>query len=159
MLYKSQPGVENAAMKRKNIYLLICLAIMILIFWFSQRPGDVSSKQSGLIVSLLAFFHIRFSNAQFIVRKAAHFTIYLFLGLFLFLYCKESKPDRSFCQNLLLSLICSFLYATSDEIHQLFIAGRAGQFKDVLLDTSGAFTGSLLSILCYKIKMKTKKEH
>ena len=39
-------------------------------------------------------------------------------------------------------LIC-FVYACSDEWHQTFVPGRAGQFRDVLLDTAGSLTGLL----------------
>jgi VanZ family protein len=34
-------------------------------------------------------------------------------------------------------LLC-FLYASSDEIHQLFVPGRSGSFIDILLDTFGS---------------------
>ena len=49
------------------------------------------------------------------------------------------------------SLIIVFGYACSDEFHQLFVEGRSGQFKDVLIDTSGGIFGSLLAILKSKI--------
>ena len=39
--------------------------------------------------------------------------------------------------------IC-FLYACTDELHQLFSSGRSGQFDDVLLDSIGALLGILL---------------
>ena len=42
------------------------------------------------------------------------------------------------------------LYACTDEIHQLFIQGRAGQLKDVLIDTIGSLTG----IYIYKVVKK-----
>ena len=36
-------------------------------------------------------------------------------------------------------------YAASDEIHQLFVPERAGMFRDVLLDSSGAALGTLIA--------------
>ena len=50
------------------------------------------------------------------------------------------------------SLIGTFLYACSDEMHQLFIGGRAGQFTDVLIDTCGG----CLTIIFYDVLTKLK---
>ena len=36
------------------------------------------------------------------------------------------------------------LYAATDEIHQLFVPGRAGRFSDVCIDTLGAVIWLLL---------------
>ena len=47
-------------------------------------------------------------------------------------------------KELLLLILGVFLYACTDEFHQLFMDGRAGQFKDVLIDTAGGSTGILL---------------
>ncbi|GAA4069041.1 hypothetical protein GCM10022410_13710 [Amphibacillus indicireducens] len=33
------------------------------------------------------------------------------------------------------------LFAISDEVHQLFVPGRAGQVMDVVIDTTGAIAG------------------
>ena len=44
-------------------------------------------------------------------------------------------------------IVFCFLYACSDEIHQLFVPGRSGMFTDVLIDTGGAVTGMLVSML------------
>ena len=45
---------------------------------------------------------------------------------------------------ILLSILFSFLYAATDEFHQLFVPGRSGEFKDVMIDTVGAATGAFL---------------
>jgi len=42
-----------------------------------------------------------------------------------------------------------FLYACSDEIHQLFVPGRSGKFTDVLIDSAGAL---LAVLLCFLVK-------
>lgn len=48
--------------------------------------------------------------------------------------------------------ILGILYATSDEIHQLFSGGRSAQLSDVCLDTLGVITGLLLYIAMIKLK-------
>ena len=51
--------------------------------------------------------------------------------------------------------IC-FLYACTDEFHQLFIAGRSAEIKDVLIDSFGSLTSILLCNFIY-LKSKIKK--
>lgn len=53
-----------------------------------------------------------------------------------------------------ISLIVGIIYATSDEIHQIFIPGRGPLFTDVILDTMGVFLGILLIVLIMKIYEK-----
>ena len=57
----------------------------------------------------------------------------------------------------LLALFISFLYACSDEFHQLFINGRSGQVSDVLLDTIGAGLGILMVVILRKWKYEQKE--
>ena len=51
------------------------------------------------------------------------------------------------------SLLICILYATSDELHQVFIPGRGAQVKDVIIDSAGACVG----ILVYMIISRKKK--
>jgi VanZ family protein len=44
------------------------------------------------------------------------------------------------------SFILCFLYACSDEIHQLYVPGRSGNIKDVFVDSIGI---SLVLVVYY----------
>jgi len=67
-----------------------------------------------------------------LVRKAGHFFAYFILaGLLTYGYQKSSRLRP----GLILALV--FLYACTDEFHQVFVPGRSGEFRDVLIDTSG----------------------
>jgi VanZ family protein len=79
--------------------------------------------------------------ANFAVRKTAHFLEYFIMYSLAYnaLYEKGSLK-RSF----LISLLIVFLYACSDEFHQLFVPGRACRFTDVLIDTSGGLLAGLI---------------
>ena len=70
--------------RRLIIRWIALLFWMGLIFYMSNQPGDVSSKQSGLVLKLFQFIGIDLNNelselATFIVRKTAHFTEYFIL--------------------------------------------------------------------------------
>lgn len=94
---------------------------------------------------------------DFPVRKGAHMTEYGILSLFILgAWNAWLKKDFSKEKDLVKAdilrkrekkrkkirylhvLALTFLYAGSDEIHQLFVVGRSGQFVDVLIDSLGA---------------------
>ena len=54
-----------------------------------------------------------------------------------------------------ISFVLGIVYATSDEIHQYFVPGRACMIEDVFIDTLGVILGILLIMLGRRI---TKKE-
>ena len=119
-----------------------------------SNDNDVSSnkKSDGFIIRASEFILNRkltdkekefyIDKYVVVVRKTAHFTIYFLLGLFFCSFLKEF--DLTNKKVILYTVIFVFLYACSDEIHQLFISGRSGEILDVLIDTLGGFTSSLL---------------
>ena len=50
--------------------------------------------------------------------------------------------------------MATFLYACTDEIHQLFIEGRSGEIRDILVDSTGALIGMVLVGIILKIKKR-----
>ncbi|MFA8437281.1 VanZ family protein [Pueribacillus sp. YX66] len=76
---------------------------------------------------------------NFYVRKAAHFFAYFVLGMLaLHAFIKSGLHGW---RSIWCALALCVLYAITDEVHQLFIAGRAGQVRDVLIDSVGAIVG------------------
>lgn len=127
---------------KKIKYFIPSFILMIIIFMFSQQTGNESSGLSSQIVLWIqTYLHIPI--IELIVRKAAHMSEYAVLTLtFIYGFYKNQYPLKKI---IVYSLICAFLYACTDEFHQLFIGGRAGQFTDVLIDTCGA----LIAIVIY----------
>lgn len=68
---------------------------------------------------------------HFIFFKSLHLIEYAILAILLFFALLKNKT----------SIIFAYLYALSDEIHQTFIAGRSGRFKDTLIDLLGIIIG------------------
>ena len=75
------------------------------------------------------------STLSIIIRKLAHYTEYLILGI-LVINLNNNKN-----KGLYLSMIVCLLYAISDELHQYFVPGRSCQLVDVTIDFIGALTG------------------
>lgn len=132
---------------------LAVAAVAVMIFVFSAQEADASSQTSAafsewllrqihpdldqmdpsLQASLRAQYHLA-------VRKAAHFSEFALLGLFLRLLL-EWLPLR---WKKSVSWAAGTLYAVTDEIHQMFVAGRSCQVPDVCIDSLGVLTGVFL---------------
>lgn len=77
------------------------------------------------------------------VRKVAHATEYAVLAILVWLALSTRRHSRY-----LIAILFSFMYASTDEFHQIFVPGRAGMFTDVMIDTAGAAVGLLLIFFC-----------
>ncbi len=133
-------------------------AMMVLIFLFSTEDAEHSDRTSGsisraIIPVVYPDYEQKtpetqreyYDSIQHVVRKAAHFTEYAILGALLRL-CLESWFGRKkwvFPS----AWAAGTLYAVTDELHQLMIIGRSGQWTDVLLDSAGVLTGVLIASL------------
>ena len=118
---------------------------MLIIFRLSSQVAEDSNGLSlgitGLIQNALEkFVQTDPGSLNHLVRKGAHFSAYMLLAVLASnAVCQSGiKGLKSFAAAL---GIC-VLYAVSDEIHQLFVAGRSGQPLDVLIDSFGACVGA-----------------
>lgn len=143
---------------------------MALIFSLSSQNAEVSSGTSGNVIRLIVgIFYPGFDNLpaaeqteivtslQFLARKSAHFSIYMILGVLSFLTF-ISYEKLLFALRLTTSGGICLLYAASDEIHQLFIPGRSGEVRDVIIDFSGAALGIALSTFVFLLICRIKKK-
>lgn len=134
----------------KFILVLLC---MISIFSFSSDTGEESTKKSdGIIVRFCEFLvghqldekerEDKINTYVLWVRKAAHFSIYMLLGFLMISFLKEFYEVD--WKLLFLAFFLSFLYACSDEVHQLFVSGRNGSIIDIVIDSIGSYFGVLV---------------
>lgn len=137
----------------KAICWALCIACMALIFWFSSRTATESSAQSDIFVELFKSIFGDNNVTDFIVRKAAHFSEFAGLGLLFAVafYVQFGKRKIPF------ALLCASAYAVTDEVHQIFVEGRACKFTDWVIDTAGALLGVLVVFAAVLIAERTKK--
>ncbi|MGL5574372.1 MAG: VanZ family protein [Sarcina sp.] len=141
--------------KKRVINIIILAAWMIFIFYMSGKTADASTKDSDFIINIINNLGLNLSNnfgefASVIVRKGGHLTEYMILSLLIHNVLSDYIEIK---KNIMIySLIGVFLYACSDELHQMFVPGRAGRFTDVLIDTIGGTIGMFVVRIYYKIK-------
>lgn len=143
--------------KRENTYLRWSLVFvcMVVIFKFSNDPAQVSNNKSGFVIELFNNIGVDLSKTlgsltNFIVRKMGHFIEFLVLYFLVYNALKEKYDKKA----ILISLVFTFLYACSDEFHQIFVSGREGRFTDVLIDISGGMVASI----CLYLKLCFNKK-
>ncbi|UOW67228.1 VanZ family protein [Paraclostridium bifermentans] len=102
----------------------------------------------GIVVENL----MKIGLAEFLIRKSAHMFLYFVLAILLYMAVKQNNNIKYYS----LAFILSVLYACTDEFHQLFVYGRSGEFRDVLVDSTGALIGLVLVALLLKILEKCK---
>lgn len=124
---------------------------MALIFFFSAQVAEQSDQLSKGIAEKIAEAVEKVipgtglvaEGMNHFVRKNAHFLVYLVLGaLTVNAFCSSGVRGL---KGIAAAMLVCVLYAASDEIHQLFVPGRSGQFTDVLIDSAGAAIGSLIT--------------
>ncbi len=137
----------------RAILLALIISVMAIIFVLSAQGGEESGETSaGFTAFVLNIFGINSGNTppdelvkiEGIIRTLAHFSEYAALGFLgmLFLCTYTMKRIISLCY----AVSFSALYAVTDEIHQIFVPGRAAQFSDFFVDTSGALCGALFAL-------------
>lgn len=138
--------------KKRIFYGILVIIWMILVFTFSNQNGKESQSTSDIITdkiievitkinSNIEYENVK-DNISFIIRKIAHFSIYFIGGILIFNFINTFSIKTKY--KILISILISILYATSDELHQLFISERSAQIRDVLIDSAGAIIAIFL---------------
>ncbi len=169
ILYATKYTKELLKYKDK-VLIILAIIWMGVIFMFSAQVSDESKSSSNKVTSAVVntVISIKKENISeekrqkiiedktFIVRKTAHFTEYFILGLILILYLQTKEKLAT--KYIILAIIFCVLYATSDEIHQLFVDGRSCKIMDILIDTCGSSLAILGFTSIYKITTNLKKQ-
>ena len=152
---------------KKVSWTLALVTWMIIIFLFSNQTGNesqsVSDSVTGKIIDIYAQVANKdfndsekeklITNTSFSIRKLAHFTLYFILGVMMY-YTLNSYGIKN---KVIWSILFCFLYACSDELHQLFSLDRAGRVLDVFIDSMGSVSAILSIIAVRNIKQKISR--
>ena len=144
---KRKMKIKLSNNKKRWLLFFLGLMWMVVIFLFSAKHGNVSSRQSGSIAKLMSSFFggemstVGMNFLEVFLRKAAHVGEFAILGGVWYGHFLLSPKTRISPHTA--TLIISITYAVFDEVHQFFVPGRAARWYDVAFDTFGIVLGIL----------------
>ena len=157
--------------KKRGIIILFCILTFLWICFIwgnSLKPGSESGEMSNFVLefinSILKNISPSLMLSHLFVRKLAHFLEFAALGVlasfliyFLFGLSREASVKK--LAFVFFALPFSFMVASIDEVIQLFVAGRSGNFGDVMIDTSGASVAIVIffAILLLRYELHNSK--
>lgn len=142
---------------KKYVKFGLLLLWMAVIFYLSSQEANDSTATTNFVLDILyKGYCLLIKNPLDInnfaimlfkpVRKIAHLSEFAILGILVYLVVKEYNNKHT----IIIATALSLVYAISDEIHQIFVPGRACTLIDVLIDLSGAVIGILIIHLLLK---------
>ena len=148
---------------------ILVILWMITIFYLSSMNSEVSNTKSKTTINKVVTTTIETTNKDISqdkvnsivnilnkpLRKCMH-SIVFFILVVLLINAFYNTNIRNY-KAYVFSIIISFIYACTDEYHQLFVLGRTGQFTDVLIDTIGVLLGCLVFYGVYRVINKNRK--
>ncbi len=119
-----------------------------MILWFEKH-----NKMSWVITIFIVIIIFYVSSLTFPPGApsfgwetiAYHFYAFLFLAAFLLISLTRGKIENK--KFIFIAIIIAMVYGVSDEIHQLFVPGRACSFSDFLIDSAGILFATILYLL------------
>lgn len=126
-----------------------------LLFYFSGQDGvesgELSWRFTRFVLRIFPFLPFDAATLNPILRDCAHFGIFAVEGALLggaLLTCLRSRTLSA-----LISVTSCAALAGLNEYHQSFVEGRSAEFGDVLIDSAGGLTGTLLALLIFMLAL------
>lgn len=149
--------MKNKKINDKKVYILIIILLLTvgLLFYQSHKPigksNNLSIKISETFIKLLNL-DMDLNRMNYIVRKSAHFLSYMFIGFILLNIYKPNLKDRKI--GYIKVFIISLILASFDEFHQLFVDGRYGSVRDIIIDIFGSIFAMIIYTLIKYFRAK-----
>lgn len=149
----------KSKMKRYVRWIPVVI-VMSIIFYFSHAPAVISSQTSAATTSTMLglfkkwfgvnpFSQIMANSLEVIIRQVAHVVEFMLLAMtFYYAYYSQVKSRK---RMIWITLFFSIGYAVTDEIHQIFIPGRAAELVDIITDACGAAVGIICCVIIQKL--------
>lgn len=146
--------------RKRYIRFVPAVVWMGVIFYLSAQPAGESSELSkGVMQVVVKTIGDGLSLDKGMlhqgIRKGAHLGAYFILAVLVMSALEAKKRKNTYQISIALAICIS--YAISDEVHQLYVPGRSGEVRDVIIDTAGASLG-ILSYVAIRKVIKQLKE-
>lgn len=130
----------------------------------SQDKTTSGTNSLSILTAIAEFlsktFHINIGDDNIrrlhnLFRKMAHFSIYTILSIFAYNTFQVVISQKKYV--VVATFAFCLLTAITDELHQIFVPGRSGEVRDVLIDTLGVCFGLVLVWLGNEIMQRIRK--
>ena len=150
-------------------FWILTVGWIILLFYLSNENGVTSTERSSAVVKFIESVFGEGTVTDLVVRKIAHVLEYSILTTFAFFAVRftnrisviksyaESPVKLIKSDNEMYIAICmwlSLLTAVVDEYHQLFVDGRDGSMKDVVIDSIGIVLVLIIIRIVFSIHLR-----
>ena len=146
---------------KKILIWLPAIVMAMVIFGFSKQDGEESSgisyKAADIILTVCDKAGIVDYNennresmieaVQFPIRKAAHMTEYAVLAILVMIALIVDGIKG--IKLPIISAVIVTAFAATDEFHQVFVPGRYGCVRYVLIDAAGSVIGLAIAYVIY----------
>jgi len=153
-------------MPRLRAFLKYWLPVLFWMAVIFTASSDAKSFEhsSRLIAPLLHWLFPKMSDATvhlivFLARKCAHLTEYAVFALLVWRALNHSRNNLTpwSWPKVGGTMLIVFLYASSDEFHQIFVPTRTPRIHDVVIDTIGGAAGLFALWMIQRRKLKPQK--
>ena len=153
------------------LFWIITISWIVMIFHLSNQTAVQSSNTSNMIVNVINEILGVDIEDDTVIRKVAHATEFAILTIFTYVALSSTNKisnQTSYAEspvklmrsdnemNIVFTLWFTILNAIFDEYHQLFVDGREGSIKDVLIDLIGIVIVLIIIRIAFTIYLKTK---
>jgi len=136
-------------------YLILSVAIAYIIFKYSNQPATESANASHKAYAILSQLPLAKAIFNVIpIRKCAHMFLYCILSLTVFMHFRFKSEIPH-----IWALLSCFIYACTDEFHQLFVPGRGAVISDIGFDCIEAFIGIITTSITLRLIYKYLERH
>lgn len=133
--------MEKLKEELRKFLIGLLVVWMVVVFMLSHQTGEESGGLSRKVANFFAKGDtVQAERLEPMIRKVAHMTEYATGGM-IFYGILLTYPNNSRRKKVIMSLAFVIFYASTDEIHQLFINARSGSVVDVCIDTFGGILG------------------
>ena len=139
-----------------TVYRIISVTVLafllVVIFCLSAQTASESSELSGGVLGVLKALRLLIGEEQ--LRTLAHFCEFAALG---FAAANAAFSLYGYFRPVL-AAVFACVYSLSDEIHQIFVPGRAFQLSDLAVDWSGVVCGTIVCTLIF-LSVRRRNEY
>ena len=147
---------------------ILVIIWMFNIYYLSSMDSELSNSKSKDTINTVVESSVVVTNKDISkdnlnsivnglnkpLRKCMHSFVF-FILVFLFINAFNNSNFKNY-KCYLFSIFFSFIYASFDEFHQLYVTGRTGQLMDIGIDMIGVLIGVLVFYI-YGLLVKERR--